>query len=143
MPATAHAATGGGVACTREPTVAAVACVKNCASKQRMQGGSTAKLTGQNLGSVTKVVFKGSGTRGAAKAATVKSHSSATVVVSVPIDAQTGPVQALASGGVQSRPSKTVKILPAPPVEAQSELTPAPGAPSLETAPRPRSSSSG
>ncbi|HEX4734622.1 MAG TPA: peptidoglycan DD-metalloendopeptidase family protein [Thermoleophilaceae bacterium] len=135
MPATAHAGSnGGGVVYTPQPTVAAIACVKDCASKNRIQGGSIAKLTGQNLASVTKVVFKGSGTRGAAKAAAVKSHSAGAVVVSVPIDAQTGPVQALASGGVQSPPSKPVKILPAPPVEAQVELTPAPGAPSLETA---------
>jgi murein DD-endopeptidase MepM/ murein hydrolase activator NlpD len=135
VPATAHAATGGGgVLYTPQPTVAKVACVKGCASKQRIQAGSMAKLSGQNLGSVTKVVFKGSGTKAAAKAASVKSHSATTVVVAVPIDAQTGPVQALASGGVQSDPTKPVKILPAPPVEAQVELSPAPGTPSLETA---------
>jgi murein DD-endopeptidase MepM/ murein hydrolase activator NlpD len=135
MPATAHAATstGGGVVYTPQPTVAKVACVKNCADKQRIQGGSTAKLSGKNLGAVMKVVFKGSGTKGAAKAASVKSHSSTTVMVSVPIDAQTGPVQALASGGVQSEPTKAVKILPPPPVEEQAELTPAPGAPAIET----------
>jgi murein DD-endopeptidase MepM/ murein hydrolase activator NlpD len=135
VPATAHAGTnGGGVAYTPQPTVAKIACVKNCAPKKRIQGGSTAKLSGQNLGSVTKVVFKGSGTKGAAKAATVKTHTATAVVVPVPIDAQTGPVQALASGGVQSAPSKPVKILPPPPVEAQAELTPAPGAPAIETA---------
>jgi murein DD-endopeptidase MepM/ murein hydrolase activator NlpD len=135
LPATAHAATsGGGVVYTPQPTVAKVACMKDCASKQRIQGGSTAKLSGQNLSGVTKVLFKGSGTKGAARAAAVRTHTSTAVVVSVPIDAETGPVQALASGGVQSDPTKPVKILPAPPVEAQGELTPAPGAPSLETA---------
>ncbi|HVI35007.1 MAG TPA: M23 family metallopeptidase, partial [Gaiellales bacterium] len=70
----------------------------------------------------------------AAKAATVKTHTAGTLVVGVPIDAQTGPVQAVASGGVQSAPSKSVKILPAPPPESQPELSPAPGAPALETA---------
>jgi murein DD-endopeptidase MepM/ murein hydrolase activator NlpD len=136
VPASAHAATsaGGGVAYTPEPTVAKVACVKNCASKQRIQGGSMARISGKNLDSVTKVVFKGSGTKGAAKAATVRAHSATAVLVGVPIDAETGPVQALASGGVESDPTDPVKILPPPPVEAQAELTPAPGAPSLETA---------
>jgi murein DD-endopeptidase MepM/ murein hydrolase activator NlpD len=135
LPATADAASGGGgVVYAPEPTVAKVACVKDCAPKQRIQGGSTAKISGQNLASVTKVVFDGSGSKGAAKAAPVKSHSATTLVVTVPIDAQTGPVQAVASGGVQSARSKPVKILPAPPPEAQVQLTPAPGDPAVETA---------
>jgi hypothetical protein len=135
-PATAHAATsgGGGVVYTPQPTVASVTCVKNCASKRRIQGGSTVKIIGQNLASVTAVVFKGSGTKGAAKTATVKTPNASSVVVAVPINAQTGPVQALASGGVQSQPSKPVKILPPPPPEAQATLTPAPGTAALETA---------
>jgi murein DD-endopeptidase MepM/ murein hydrolase activator NlpD len=117
-----------------QPMVGNVACLKSCAPKQRIQGGSTAKISGQNLASVTKVVFKGSGAKGAAKSATPKAHTATTLVVAVPIDAQTGPVQAMASGGVQSQPSKPVKIMPAPPPEAQVELTPAPGTPALETA---------
>ena len=135
LPATAHAATGGGGAVyAPEPTVASVACLKDCAPKHRIQGGSTARITGRNLAAVTKVVFKGSGTKGAAKAAAVTAHSSTAVVVAVPMDAQTGPVQALASGGVQSAPTKPVKILPTPPPAANAELSPAPGSSSLETA---------
>jgi murein DD-endopeptidase MepM/ murein hydrolase activator NlpD len=133
-PATAHAATGGGAVYVAQPTIAGVSCVKNCATKKRIQGGSMAKITGQNLGGVVKVVFKGSGQKTAAKAASVKSRSATALVVGVPIDAQTGPVLALASGGVQSGPSKPVRILPPPPPEAQAELSPAPGSPSLETA---------
>jgi murein DD-endopeptidase MepM/ murein hydrolase activator NlpD len=83
---------------------------------------------------VTKVIFKGSGTRTAAKTARVKTHSARSVVVAVPLDAQSGPVQAMASGGVQSAPSRPVKILPPPPPEAQVELSPAPGTSALETA---------
>jgi murein DD-endopeptidase MepM/ murein hydrolase activator NlpD len=116
-----------------QPALASVTCVKDCAPKQRIQGGSTAKISGQNLASVDKVVFEGSGSKGAAKAAAVRSHSATTLVVTVPIDAQTGPVQALASGGVQSPPSKPVKILPAPPPEPQAQLTPAPGDATVET----------
>jgi hypothetical protein len=135
MPATANAASnGGGAVYAPQPTVATVACVKDCAPKQRIQGGSTAKITGQNLAAVSKVLFQGSGSKGAAKAATVKSHTPTAVVVAVPIDAQTGPIRALASGGVQSAPSKPVKILPPPPLEAQAQLTPSPGTASIETA---------
>ncbi|HEX6714528.1 MAG TPA: M23 family metallopeptidase [Thermoleophilaceae bacterium] len=135
LPASAHAASsGGGVVYAPEPVVANVACVKDCAPKQRIQGGSTAKISGQNLASVTKVVFQGSGAKGAAKTATPKTHTATALVVTVPIDAQTGPVKAMASGGVASGPSKPVKILPPPPPEEQAQLTPAPGAPALETA---------
>src|SRR3954454_24145737 len=135
LPATADAASnGGGAVYAPQPTVGTVACVKNCAPKNRIQGGSTAKISGQNLSSVTTVVFKGSGAKSAAKAARVKTHSATALMVSVPIDAQTGPVQAMASGGVQSAPSKPVKILPPPPPESQAQLTPAPGAPTIETA---------
>jgi murein DD-endopeptidase MepM/ murein hydrolase activator NlpD len=135
MPATAHAGTGGGgVVYTPQPTIASVACLKNCASKHRIQGGSTAKISGQNLGGVVEVVFKGSGEKTAAKTASVKTHTATAVVVGVPIDAQTGPVLALGSGGVQSEPSKPVRILPPPPPETQAELSPAPGSSALETA---------
>jgi murein DD-endopeptidase MepM/ murein hydrolase activator NlpD len=127
-------ASSGGATYVELPSVSAVACVKNCAPKQRIQGGSLAKVSGKNLDAVTQVVFKGTGSKRAAKAATVKAHSATSVVVAVPIDAQTGPVQAMASGGVESAPSKTVKILPPPPPESQPQLSPAPGSASLETA---------
>jgi murein DD-endopeptidase MepM/ murein hydrolase activator NlpD len=131
--APAALASSGGATYTATPAVATVACVKNCAPKQRIQGGSTARLSGQNLDGVTKVVFEGSGTKGAAKAATIRARSATALVVAVPFDAQTGPVQAMASGGVQAT-TKPVKVLPAPAPESQPALSPAPGAPSLETA---------
>lgn len=127
-------ASSGGAQYVAQPSVKSVACVKNCAPKKRIQGGSTAKIRGTNLDAVTEVVFKGSGGAKAAKAASVKAHSANSLVVAVPIGAQTGPVQAMASGGVQSAPSKPVKILPAPPPESQPELSPAPGYSALETA---------
>ena len=139
-PAAAYAApSSGGVTYTPEPTVATVACVKNCAPKHRIQGGSAVKLTGKNLGSVTKVVFKGSGSRGDDESVAVKPRGSRSLVVAVPFDAQTGPVQAVASGGVASELTKPVRILPPPPPESQPALSPAPGprdagAPALETA---------
>jgi murein DD-endopeptidase MepM/ murein hydrolase activator NlpD len=127
-------ASSGGATYTPQPKVAAIACVKNCAPKMRIQGGSTAKISGENLEDVTKIVFQGSGSKGAAKAASIKTQSDTALVVAVPIDAQTGPVRAMASGGVQSVPTKPVKVLPPPPPASTAELTPAPGAPALETA---------
>jgi murein DD-endopeptidase MepM/ murein hydrolase activator NlpD len=132
--APAAAASSGGATYVAQPTVASVSCVSSCAANKRIQGGSTAKITGQNLGGVTSVVFKGSGSKSAAKTAAVRARSATAVVVAVPINAQTGPVQALASGSVASAPTKPVKILPAPPPESQPRLSPAPGMASLETA---------
>jgi murein DD-endopeptidase MepM/ murein hydrolase activator NlpD len=55
------------------------------------------------------------------------------------MDAQSGPLLAVAGGGVQSKQSKAVRILPPPPPEPNARLSPAPGprdpgAPALETA---------
>ena len=132
--APAAMASSGGATYVAQPSVSSIACMTNCAAQKRIQGGSTAKITGQNLGGVTQVVFKGSGAKTAAKAAAVKARSATAVVVSVPLDAQTGPVQAMASGGVESAPSKPVKILPAPAPQSQPQLSPAPGTSALETA---------
>lgn len=132
--APAAMAASGGATYAPQPTVAAVACMSNCAAKRRIQGGSTAKITGTNLAAVTQVVFQGSGAKNAAKSVAVKARSAQSLVVRVPIDAQTGPVKALASGGVQSPPSRPVKILPPPPPSSTAQLSPAPGAANLETA---------
>ena len=137
-PAAAQAG-GGGAVYTPQPELGAVTCVKTCAADHRIQGGSAVKISGSNLDGVTKVVFKGGGTKSDDQTVNVRAHSSSALVVGVPVDAQTGPVQALASGGVQSDPTKPVRILPAPPPEPNVALTPAPGprddgAPTLDTA---------
>ena len=138
VPAVSHAASGGATY-VPEPHVAAVACVGNCAANKRIQGGSAVKITGDNLDGVTKVVFQGTASKADDEVAAVRARASDAVTVAVPISAQTGPVKALASGGVQSNPTKAIRILPPPPPESQPELSPAPGphdvgAPSLETA---------
>jgi murein DD-endopeptidase MepM/ murein hydrolase activator NlpD len=135
----ASQASSGGAAYTAVPTVTSVACTGNCAPSKRIQGGSALKVTGQNLDGVTKVDFIGGSSKADDQVATVKSHSAGALTVAVPMSAQTGPVQALAPGGVQSQPSKAIRILPPPPPAAHAELSPAPGprdagAPSLETA---------
>jgi murein DD-endopeptidase MepM/ murein hydrolase activator NlpD len=135
----ASQASSGGATYAPAPTVASVACVSNCAPTNRIQGGSAVKITGQNLDGVTKVVFKGGSSKADDQTASVKSHSAGALTVGVPMSAQTGPVRALTSGGVQSAPSKAIRILPPPPPEPQTQLSPVPGphdagAPSLQTA---------
>jgi murein DD-endopeptidase MepM/ murein hydrolase activator NlpD len=139
VPAQAQASSGGGVVYTPQPKVKTVACVRACADGRRIQGGSAVKITGVNFDAVTTVVFIGGGTKADDQAVPVRSHSSSALTVAVPVDAQTGPVQAVASGGVQSDPSKTVRILPPPPPAPNVALSPAPGprqegAPALDTA---------
>lgn len=133
----AGAATGG-TTYVPEPKVAKVACVKNCAAKGRIQAGAAVQITGANLASVTKVVFAGGSTRSDDEAAKPVRRSNRSVTVSVPVDARSGPVVAVA-GGVKSAPSSSVRILPPPPPAAKADLSPAPGprqdgAPALETA---------
>jgi murein DD-endopeptidase MepM/ murein hydrolase activator NlpD len=136
--AQAAASAGGGVAYAPTPKVAAVKCVKNCAPKRRIQGGSAVRITGRNLDGVTRVVFKGGTTAVDDQATTVRARTARSIVVAVPVDAQSGPVMALA-GEAHSDPTKPVRILPPPPPVPNVKLSPAPGprdagAPALETA---------
>ena len=139
-PAIAHASSGGGgVIYTPQPKLRTVTCVRGCAARHRIQGGSAVRLTGANLDGVTSVLFEGGSSKVDDKTARARVASAAAVVVNVPTDAQSGPVVALASGGVRSAPSKAVGILPAPPPEPNVTLSPAPGprdagAPELDTA---------
>lgn len=131
---------GGGAVFTPQPTVAKIACVKACGPQKRIQGGSAVRITGTNLGGVTKVVFKGARTAADDKSVTVTAKTNGGLTAAVPLEAQTGPVQALTSNSsVRSDPSKPVRILPPPPPEEHTELSAAPGpsdpgAPSIETA---------
>ena len=132
------AAATGGTTYVPQPRVAKVACIKGCAPKGRIQAGAAVRISGQNLASVTKVVFAGGSTSSDDEAAVPRQKSARSVTVAVPVDAHSGPVVAMA-GGVKSAPSSSVRILPPPPPAAKANLSPAPGprqdgAPSLETA---------
>lgn len=136
--APAAAASSGGATYVPQPKVAKIACVKDCAANGRIQAGAAVRLTGANLGSVTKVVFAGGSTRSDDEAAVPRRKSSRSITVAVPVDARSGPVVAVA-GGVKSAPTGSLRILPPPPPAAKADLSPAPGprqdgAPSLETA---------
>jgi len=130
----------GGSTFVPNPTIRKVRCVGDCASRKRLRGGSLARIEGRNLGTVRKVTFHGSvGRRDDRRVTVTPGTSTRRLSVRVPLQALTGPVSLQSSKTVKSRRSKTVKILPAPEIEPNPVLTPAPGpsqpgAPKLETA---------
>jgi murein DD-endopeptidase MepM/ murein hydrolase activator NlpD len=82
---------------------------------------------------VVKVLFLGSYGRSDDTSAAVRPGSSTRLNVRVPIGAVTGPVAAMVSRTVRSRSTKPVAILPSLPPEPNTELSPVPGVPELET----------
>jgi murein DD-endopeptidase MepM/ murein hydrolase activator NlpD len=138
-PATASAQdSGGGMVYVATPKVAKVTCLRKCASKRRLRGGSTMKITGTALGAVNQLTYQGSYGKGDDVTVRVRSGSDTRLQARVPLGAVTGPVSVTTSGGVRSRPSKAVLILPPLPPEPNPELSPVPGphtagAPQLET----------
>jgi len=124
---------GGGVVYVAKPQISKVACVRRCASHKRAQGGSTLRVTGTALDGVVKVVFRGSRGRSDDSSARVRAGSATRLSVKVPIGAVTGPISASVSRTVQSLPTRTIAILPPPPPEPNTELSPVPGVPELET----------
>jgi murein DD-endopeptidase MepM/ murein hydrolase activator NlpD len=135
--AAAPAATpsGGGAVFVPRPKLEQVACLRDCASRKRAQGGSTLKLQGAELGSVVKVVFHGSHGRGDDAEAKVRAGSTHRVQARVPMGAVSGPVSVVTSAGMRSRRTRPIAILPPPPPSPNPELTPAPG-PRVPGAPR-------
>jgi murein DD-endopeptidase MepM/ murein hydrolase activator NlpD len=131
--ALAQSGGGGGLVYVAKPEISKVACVRRCASHKRAQGGSTLRVTGSALDGVVKVVFRGSQGRSDDTSARARAGSSTRLSVKVPIGAVTGPIAASVSRTVQSLPTKPIAILPPPPPEPNTELSPVPGVPELET----------
>ena len=136
--ASAQSGSGGGAVWVAKPAISKVSCLRGCASRRRAQGGSTLKITGSALGSVAKIVFHGSQGRGDDVESKVRAGSSGRLNARVPVGAVSGPVSLVTGGGVRSRRTQTIAILPAPPPAPNPTLTPAPGpqapgAPRLET----------
>jgi murein DD-endopeptidase MepM/ murein hydrolase activator NlpD len=118
---------GGGGVYVATPKVSKVACVRRCASKHRAKGGSTVKLTGSGLGSVSEVVFNGSYGRGDDVEVAVRPRSDTKVSVRVPVGAISGPVTVVTAQGAKSRPTSSMAILPPPPPDPNPVLSPVPG----------------
>lgn len=124
---------GGGAVFVPKPQLTKVSCLRGCASRKRAQGGSTLKLTGRALDGVTAIVFHGSIGRSDDAQSPIRAGSSRRLHAKVPVGAITGPVSVVTRAGTSSRRTRAISILPPPPPTPNAQLSPAPGAPQLET----------
>jgi murein DD-endopeptidase MepM/ murein hydrolase activator NlpD len=141
-PATAAAqstgGSGGGSVYVATPKVSKVSCVRRCASKKRIRGGSVAKILGTELAGVTEVTYLGSYGSRDDLTVRVRAGSDTRIQARVPMGAVTGPISLNTAAGGHSQPSKPVLILPPLPPEPNPTLSPVPGpavsgVPQLET----------
>ena len=123
---------GGGAVFVAQPKIAKVSCLRRCASRRRARGGSTLRVTGRRLSDVDTLRFHGSTGRRDDVEVKVRSASSTRVNANVPYGAVTGPVSASAPDARSPR-TPAVRILPSPPPEPNTTLSPVPGEPLLET----------
>src|SRR4051794_12824294 len=93
------------------PKVAKVTCVRGCASKKRLRGGSVLAVTGTELSGVSQLTFNGSYGKADDVTVRVRAGSNTRVQARVPVGAVTGPVSLATAAGGRSRPSKPVLIL--------------------------------
>ena len=124
-PATVAAGSGstsssGGVVFVETPRIAKIACVKRCAAHKRLQGGSTARISGRSLDQVTTAVFLGSVGESDDVRAKVKALSARRLRAKVPASAATGPIALVTAASVMSPPSASIAILPPLPAEVLS-----------------------
>jgi murein DD-endopeptidase MepM/ murein hydrolase activator NlpD len=120
------------------PKISKVTCLRSCASKKRLRGGSVLVVTGTELAGVNQLTFDGSYGKGDDVTVKVRAGSDTRLQTRVPLGAVTGPISLTTAAGGRSRPSKAVPILPPLPPEPNPELSPVPGprvngAPRLET----------
>jgi murein DD-endopeptidase MepM/ murein hydrolase activator NlpD len=121
LPATATASgsssSAGGVTFVETPKIAKVACVKRCATRKRLQGGSIARISGSSLGQVSTAIFRGSRGRADDVSVTVKPRGSRRLRAPVPDGAVSGPISLVTTASVASRPSPPIAILPPLPTD--------------------------
>jgi len=134
----ARGADNGGAMYVETPKVEGVSCIRRCASRRRAQPGSTVKVTGSGFSNARRLVFHGSYGRADDVKARLRPGSPTRLNVRVPLGATTGPVSIEAAGGMRSRRTRPIRILPPPPPDPNPTLTPVPGprqrgAPRLET----------
>ncbi|HEX2266335.1 MAG TPA: M23 family metallopeptidase [Solirubrobacterales bacterium] len=99
------------------PKIAKVSCIKRCAARKRLQGGSTAKISGGSLGQVTTAVFHGAAGEQDDVRAAVKPLNARRLRAEVPTSAVTGPISLVTTAAVASAPSAPIAILPPLPTD--------------------------
>jgi murein DD-endopeptidase MepM/ murein hydrolase activator NlpD len=122
-----------------KPEIKRVVCASGCENGGKVRNGGAVRLKGRKLSYASKIVFLGGRGRADDVAVSVDPSSDSTLKVKVPFDARSGPLSALASARVKSKPSKPIAIVQPPAPEPTGQLAQAsgpadPGAPKLETA---------
>ena len=132
-PAYADTSGGGGATYVATPKIKKVVCLRKCASKGRAQAGSTIVLKGTAFTGANEVNFHGSYGESDDASVRVRSGSDRRVLARVPVGAISGPISIATGDGVSSPLSRPVAILPPPPPEPNTELSPVPGVSAMET----------
>jgi murein DD-endopeptidase MepM/ murein hydrolase activator NlpD len=121
LPAAANASgsssSAGGIAFVETPKIAKVACVKRCATRKRLQGGSIARISGSSLGQVSIAIFQGSAGRADDVRVRVKPLDAGRLRATVPKRAVSGPISLVTTASVASPPSLPIAILPPLPTD--------------------------
>jgi murein DD-endopeptidase MepM/ murein hydrolase activator NlpD len=107
----------GGVVFVETPAIGKVACVKRCASRKRLQGGSTIRISGSSLSQVSTAIFHGSAGRRDDVRATVRPLGARRLRAKVPGRAVTGPISVVTTASVASPLSAPIPILPPLPTD--------------------------
>lgn len=116
----------GGSSYSARPTVRTLQCITGDTAK--CPQGELLRVRGDGLEQADTVVFLGRRGRRDDKLASVDKRSPHRVVVRVPADATTGPLRVKSKAAGVSRPSRRLRVTPAPGVDPQ----PLPGLPAGE-----------
>lgn len=124
-PAAAHTSDGGGMRYDARPVVSTLECVSG--EESRCPRGQLLRVRGEWLQQSDSVVFLGRSGAGDDRRVRPDKRSPHRVVVRVPRDAQTGPVRVASRATGSSRPSRRLRVIPAPAPVAAVAVPPGEG----------------
>lgn len=116
------AGVNGGSGVVIVPKIKSVKCLRSCARKKSIRGGSLIKLLGADMRAVHTILFTGSRDAEDDAQSPVTRARQGWVTVRVPAGAATGPVVALGANGARSKAGFMLPVLPAPPVIGSPDL---------------------
>jgi len=125
-------AASGGTTFSRPPAISRIECLSGCpggASRRvdrlALRTGSTLRIFGRDLAVSRRVLFLGRSGASDDIAAPVYNPTGSQLDVSVPRQAQPGPVQVIGPGTLRSQPSRTAVAIqnPAPPAVGSTDPT--------------------